>query len=41
MTSPIPENVNPSICIQLMEPNGGLGIGINLTIGSSDGSAIG
>ena len=39
--SPIPENVNSSICIQLIEPNGGLGIGINLTIGSSDNTAIG
>ena len=39
--SPIPENVNSLICIQLIEPNGGLGIGINLTISSSDGSAIG
>ena len=39
--SPIPENENSSICIQLMEPNGGLEIGINLTISSSDGSAKG
>ena len=39
--SPVSENENSSICIQLTEPNGGLEIGINLTISSADGTAIG
>ena len=39
--SPVSENENSSICIQLIEPNGGLEIGINLTLGSSDNTAKG
>ena len=39
--SPVPENDNSSICIELTEPSGGLGTGINITLSSTDGSATG
>ena len=39
--SPVAENDNSSICIQLTGPSGGLGTGINITLFSADDSATG